>query len=538
MAFNDWQVFPDSGLEVGMPYAKLNRNLKLLEGYFQLLPQDDKEFGKYIQEGKQFLNQVAHLCRKPIIALSGPFDAGKSTLANSLLGRRYLSTDFAPMTAIPALILHQDDRPKWIRETVWIMNKAFNPLSWNDEQQSKGCLIERGNYDLIKKYSHDGNTVMINKASMAIVFVDSPILHACSLIDYPGFENDDADTEKAKRLRIVPHVAMYLCPFQGFLRGTDMIRVAQILRGLPALEASHKAIPPLFNIYLVASHADPQRISPKKIEAALSKHTSRLWTTLSETFITERARLISRKITKNIIGERIFGFSINADGATGTLVHDVIRLLKEQLPHVVYHQVDTLIAEFKSSTTESYAKLIDGYTKKLEELSKLEEIYQACMRAEPDRQANMLKRKQRVLNMISSFSNSGRKYIDTLYGEMINKQYIERLIREKYNDKQEAQEYAAVVLMERFQEKIKEELARMTSEVQKEAMVYLEGYQKDKNMMLGSVDVGMQFDEVAAFMTGLVGLTALGGLASIGAGLGVVGSPYMPQEPWVLSAHG
>ena len=74
--------------------------------------------------------------------------------------------------------------------------------------------------------------------------------------------------------------------------------------------------------------------------------------------------------------------------------------------------------------------------------------------------------------------------------------------------------------MEKIQDEIEKEISRMTDEVQKKARLYLDSYRKNREMIGASIDVGITFDEVAAFMAGLLSITSLGGLTSIGAMLG------------------
>jgi hypothetical protein len=67
------------------------------------------------------------------LVLAGAFDAGKTRLANTLLGSSKLAAEYSPWTRVVTFVRQIHDRPAWQKEDAWMMDSEFDPLRWDDE---------------------------------------------------------------------------------------------------------------------------------------------------------------------------------------------------------------------------------------------------------------------------------------------------------------------------------------------------------------------------------------------------------------------
>ena len=153
---------------------------------------DDDFVEKEIKSFEMYLEQV----RKPRVIFAGKSDSGKSTLINSLLGEGITPVNWTATTSIIIYLKHIEEKPVFSEDNVLIFKKKndkyFDENRLKDENYFNEYLLSKGNYDLLEKYgTHQGNN---KEAASAIVFVDSPLLKDCTIVDIPGFavnKNDD-----------------------------------------------------------------------------------------------------------------------------------------------------------------------------------------------------------------------------------------------------------------------------------------------------------------------------------------------------------
>ena len=166
---------------------------------------------------------------KPKVAIVGRSDTGKSTLINALLGVEKMPTSWTPTTTISIYIKHTDDRPKFIEEDVWLFSYSSNEeIMWddrklNDEEYCMKWKIASGDIETLRSYGTRQGENYDKAAGSAVVFVDSPILKNCDIIDLPGFgtETDKDDTITFSISRKAD-VIIYLSQANGFMRIEDI----------------------------------------------------------------------------------------------------------------------------------------------------------------------------------------------------------------------------------------------------------------------------------------------------------------------------
>lgn len=145
-------------IDPGKPYEELNRQFSLLIDYVQgTYPASADLDIPAVPAKAETLTRIASIWRKPNIVLTGPFDAGKSRLANALLSTRQLPSRYTPTTQVATHIRHTSDRPQWQKEDVLILDAQRCEQFWNDTEKgfteaSQAVETEYGEYlDQLRK---------------------------------------------------------------------------------------------------------------------------------------------------------------------------------------------------------------------------------------------------------------------------------------------------------------------------------------------------------------------------------------------------
>lgn len=108
--------------------------------------------------------------RKPPIGFFGVFDAGKSTLINTIIDDDVLPAKYQPATSVISLIMHLQDRPVFLNGLVAVFSKGFQPHMINNHDLVKKYLIKQGNIDILKELAvHDYDEEKSNNAYLSIV---------------------------------------------------------------------------------------------------------------------------------------------------------------------------------------------------------------------------------------------------------------------------------------------------------------------------------------------------------------------------------
>ena len=177
------------GMDAGAPYNELRRRLGILAEYCDIPRLASKSVvpGQNSSGIEQLSGLIQSLRRKPNLGLVGKFDAGKSRIANSLIGDDSLPTGYQPATRLVTIVRHLDDRPSWMREDVWIMSSGFDVNRADDEVHCKRYRVVAGNIRTLAEYGTYGGKHENTDAAFAMVYLPAPILKSCNIIDLPAF---------------------------------------------------------------------------------------------------------------------------------------------------------------------------------------------------------------------------------------------------------------------------------------------------------------------------------------------------------------
>jgi len=509
------QISTKQGLEYGAPYRDIATQLKLMSDYAETAPAPlDASPFKDAPTAANFVRQVKNLGRKPRVAVCGRFDQGKSRLANTLLGSDPLPTAYQPATAIISLVRHVSERPAWVKEDVWIMRKGFDLNQANDEEHCNDYKIVAGSFDTLKKYGthNDNQPADAEQCFAALVFVDSAFLLGCDLLDLPGYGHSLDDHTKAELAHSLADILIYASAAQGFMDQQDLQFSNALLKQLPTLEAQDDTLPVLRNVFFVATMA---RQDLNDLEDIITKASSRAYTHLLEG-LQARGELIGRPITLTDFRARFFTYLVDDPSRRKTFEEDLAGLLSTVCPIQVRGRLDSWVVELKNST-KGYC---DGWTARLVEALENRDRAQGSLemleRAEPLRQRRVGSKTERILSTIAANKAASTNFIKANLSKLVTPDYVEGRIRERYEDKKDAQQLAGSYLIDHVQNKLNAFLAERAQELVPEINDILADYQA-AGTSVGGVELGamtVPFNVKGVFLGALAASGTAGAMAA------------------------
>ncbi|MEC4817144.1 MAG: dynamin family protein, partial [Scytonema sp. PMC 1069.18] len=525
----------------GTPYTELYGRLNLLNQYIDAVsPFDTLDLPTQLATPQDLKKQLKLYKQKPNVVLTGGFDAGKSHMANALLGGKNLPVGYQPATRVITFIRHIEDRPEWFSGDVLIFEEDFwlkdekgkqiiDLLLLDDQERCEEYCIQSGNFNILQKYGVHGEYEDI-AAHAAVVYMDSPLLKACNLIDLPGYSDQpdeiSKDVEKANSAAQIADVLLYASPAKGHINGQDMVRLGGLLRLLPTPENESTDFPTLGNFFIVATHADPS-ISDEQLKAIPKGAAKRLYKNLSETVLERRREQTNRSITEADLQQRFFTFWSERPDRCQDLFDELTKILSESLPQARIQRIEREMKAIKEDNTRKYSSLIEGYETNLADIeaqnarrSQLE-VLEAN---EGERQKKTKQKRDEVRKRIIEFKQDTRTSFERYAKQLLTVDSVEAIIRTKYDDKKEAKEYLGGYLVEKLQNHT-EQVIKVNSEklrpyIEEFLNSYTEAILKlpDFNVFLD-----IPFDARGSFLGGLAGLGSIGALSAWAAALGNLG---------------
>jgi transcriptional regulator with XRE-family HTH domain len=538
------------------PYAELYRRLNLLNQYIDDAPAIDTQNLPDRQDPYTALKaQIKRYYQKPNVVLTGAFDAGKSHMANAFLGSQILPTGYQPATRVITIVRHIGDRPTWFKGNVGIIDEEF----WRDkngkltldlqkldnrELSQKYCQ-QVGSFEALKKYAvHNYDDDDEAPGHTAIVYADSPLLRICNLIDLPGYSDRQdeisKDVEKANSATELADVSIYASPAKGHINGPDMVRLGTLLRLLPCPENESKRFPTFGNLLIVATHADPS-ISDEQLADILSKAPGRLYKQLDKTALERRRQQINRGIGRDDLKRRFFSFWSETPQRCQGLFDELNKLLCRDLPKARIARISREIRAIASDNKHKYAREIEKCQITISNIEEARKQLREAKENEPARQREVQKIRDDVRSSIEDLRKDSKKSFKKCAQELLEADEIEEIIRQMYDNKKEAQQYAPGYIIEKLQGEV-EEIISVYSEKFKDIIdKFLEEYPYPELELpnLDGIKASVPFDIKGAFLGGIAGLGTYGALAAWAATLGNLGGYILvTQLVSILSALG
>lgn len=489
---------------------------------------------------------IEGIARKPRIVFSGKSDSGKSTMINALLGKEKMPTNWTPTTSIIVYVKDILDRPAYMEEELWIFKKGKDK-EWDDtrlydEKYCREWKVAGGNAEMLSQYGVRKGEEYNKDIGSAVLFIDSPILKNCDILDIPGITAGiESDNIAASQAKLKADVLVYLSQASGFLQTEDANYLKEALEVLPPLEKTEgTALSPMSNLFVVATHA--HHVIPRTdLKKICDSGCNRFTKTLPESFWERYSNSSKKLFSEKDLRKRFFTYTTDIED----LREDFEKELKntiENLPKLLENKIFNLAKDYAKNESKKmsdevikYEKLInerDAYSKRLEDIKK----------NEPKRKFLLEENNRNVKNKIFDLDSETKKKFREDFNQMLTEENIVKIIdRRGYKNKKADLEELGSYISSEVQDIYRKNLEKTTEKFKDTMDEYLVETQKSLELANNSnnMNINLDFDFKSAFIGGLAGAATLGGLAFWASTLGNLGAYILVAKGVsVLSALG
>lgn len=519
-----------------------------------------KTLFNYLDEKGAFLNcdptardvysdLVKNSIRKPRIAFVGLSDVGKSTMINCLLGSKKMPADWTPVTAITVYIKHRDDRPDFIKDTAWVFKsdgteKGFNLSYLEDEAKCTELCVGMGDANILSEYGIREGEKFDDDVIAAVVYLDSPILKNVDLVDLPGYGTGDreADDVASRGIGEFADVLIFLSRSNGFLSGQETTALRTAIQGLPYYEAKANGIPPLGNLFVVASqaHIVGNDLSLQKI---LYNGRIRFEKTLPSTakeFFNERGKASGCENIEEYFQNRFFSYSADAPEYRERFEKELCMLI-ERLPQYVIDKTLVLLRNYSDVYNQKLDSELRVFDKMLKDKAALESDLGVLLNNEPMRKEKNKSLREKIISAIKRYNDNSIEEFGEAYNKVINVDFIVDTIKEKgFKKKKDDLELLVNFLGARLEDDAGKILSKYSSELNDRIDEYLNEFESFATAN-GKIEIcaALPFNAKRIFVSGMAGLLTLGGLVLWASTLGnLAGYIIVAKGVGLLSALG
>ena len=455
-------------------------------------PKNNQNYKNKIENLRRDIEAIA---RKPRIVFSGKSDSGKSTMINALLGKEKMPTNWTPTTSIIVYVKDILDRPDYIEEELWIFKKGKDK-EWDDtrlydEKYCREWKIAGGNAEMLSQYGVRKGEEYNKDVGSAVLFIDSPILKNCDILDIPGITAGiESDNIAANQAKLKADVLIYLSQASGFLQTEDANYLKEALEVLPPLENTEETgLSPMSNLFVVATHA--HHVNPRTdLKKICDSGCDRFTKTLPESFWKRYSHNSKNLFSEKDLRKRFFTYTIDIED------------------------------------------LRDAYSKRLEDIKK----------NEPKRKFSLEENNRNVKNRIFDLDSETKKKFREDFNQMLTEENIVKIIDKRgYKNKKADLEELGSYISSEIQDIYRKNLEKTTEKFKDTMDEYLIETQKTLELTNSSdnINIDLDFDFKSAFIGGLAGAATLGGLAFWASTLGNLGAYILVAKGVsVLSALG
>ena len=506
-------------------------------------PKNNLNYESKIGELRKNIEAIA---RKPRIVFSGKSDSGKSTLINALLGKEKMPTNWTPTTSIIVYVKDILDRPAYMEEELWIFKKGKNE-EWDDtrlydEKYCREWKIAGGNAEMLSQYGVRKGEEYNKDIGSAVLFIDSPILKNCDILDIPGITAGiDSDNIAASQAKLKADVLVYLSQASGFLQTEDANYLKEALEVLPPLEKTEgTALSPMSNLFVVATHA--HHINPRTdLKKICDSGCDRFTNTLPESFWKRYSNNSKKLFSEKDLRKRFFTYTTDIED----LREDFEKELKntiENLPKLLENEVFNLTKEYAKSESSEMKREIENYEKLINKREDCSKLLEEIKKNEPKRKFSLEENNRNVKNRIFDLDTETKRKFKEDFNQMLTEENIIKIIDKRgYKNKKADLEELGSYISSEIQDIYRKNLEKTTEKFKDTMDEYLVETQKSLELTNSSsgINIDLDFDFKSAFIGGLAGAATLGGLAFWASTLGNLGAYILVAKGVsVLSALG
>ena len=506
-------------------------------------PKNNLNYESKIGELRKNIEAIA---RKPRIVFSGKSDSGKSTLINALLGKEKMPTNWTPTTSIIVYVKDILDRPAYMEEELWIFKKGKNE-EWDDtrlydEKYCREWKIAGGNAEMLSQYGVRKGEEYNKDIGSAVLFIDSPILKNCDILDIPGITAGiDSDNIAASQAKLKADVLVYLSQASGFLQTEDANYLKEALEVLPPLEKIEgTGLSPMSNLFVVATHA--HHINPRTdLKKICDSGCDRFTNTLPESFWKRYSNNSKKLFSEKDLRKRFFTYTTDIED----LREDFEKELKntiENLPKLLENEVFNLTKEYAKSESSEMKREIENYEKLINKREDCSKLLEEIKKNEPKRKFSLEENNRNVKNRIFDLDTETKRKFKEDFNQMLTEENIIKIIDKRgYKNKKADLEELGSYISSEIQDIYRKNLEKTTEKFKDTMDEYLVETQKSLELANNSnnMNINLDFDFKSAFIGGLAGAATLGGLAFWASTLGNLGAYILVAKGVsVLSALG
>lgn len=474
-----------------------------------------------VNKVNQLETVVDGLNRKPVIGCFGHFDAGKSTLINTVINQSLLPTKYQPATCVVNLLMHESDKPETISGSVAVFKKGFKPHMVHSPVDVDKYLIEQGGSDILERLGvHNHEDDLLNEAYIAIVFSDSEILRSVWLLDTPGDLNssDESDTEKALGGVELADGVIFVSNHTGFFKDSDLGFASNIIRQRPPVDKEK----PFDHLIFIQSHCHSEisksdvesvgRITFKRTKKQLDNLIFTPW--MEDGFISDMPD--SADLTTRV---QPFWRENNEYRS------DTLRKITEMASFLTVNQssiVDKYISNILKSIENLLLSEVDHLNnKKSESFERIKEVNEKDARFR-ELSTQLIKDFNSLIESCNEHKKHDLEVMNIYYKYNTSVEGLEELINDTYSDKKEAQSelgnYYGQLLTAKLESTLKSSGKAVSTELDS---LLLRWQEAAPSISIAGVDTQINglgrevsaFNSRAAFVGGLAGLGSLGAMA-------------------------
>lgn len=489
---------------------------------------------------------IEAIARKPRIVFSGKSDSGKSTLINALLGKEKMPTNWTPTTSIIVYVKDILDRPAYMEEELWIFKKGKDE-EWDDtrlydEKYCREWKIAGGNAEMLSQYGVRKGEEYNKDIGSAVLFIDSPILKNCDILDIPGITAGiDSDNIAASQAKLKADVLVYLSQASGFLQTEDANYLKEALEVLPPLEKIEgTGLSPMSNLFVIATHA--HHINPRTdLKKICDSGCDRFTKTLPESFWKRYSNNSKKLFSEKDLRKRFFTYTTDIED----LREDFEKELKntiENLPKLLENEVFNLTKEYAKSESFEMKREIENYEKLINKREDCSKLLKEIKKNEPKRKFSLEENNRNVKNRIFDLDTETKRKFKEDFNQMLTEENIIKIIDKRgYKNKKADLEELGSYISSEIQDIYRKNLEKTTEKFKDTMDEYLVETQKSLELTNSSsgINIDLDFDFKSAFIGGLASVATLGGLAFWASTLGNLGAYILVAKGVsVLSALG
>lgn len=492
-------------LDFGTPYQPLQEQQQKIYQKLINFPTTNETDTTNALDIPALMQNIRELGRKPRMGVFGHFDMGKSRLCNVLLGNNCLPTSYAPTTSVACILRHISDKPVWQVEDVWMMGKGFNIHLIDNEEHCKKNRIKAGNLASLPDYVTHQDEATDHDCYYAIIYVDSPILLTCDILDMPGYEHDDKDLQRTDLATSFVDIVLYLSTIVGFLDKNDLDYIGNLINYLPIYESEHNQ--PLDNVFIIATRADMVESSDERL-ALLRKASKRAFKHLDLKIENKYGK---DRICEDDLHRRFFTFSADKKQVRAEFLQQLSHLLSEQLPTIITNNFQQSIQKNIENLAQNYEDLATNLENIINQRQKMADELDNLKKNEIINTTTRQQKVQKIVDSIPIYKQECLTEAKAILNKTLTIEYMENMIKQRYDDKKEAQKLSASYLSDSIQTQISQVIQQKSAKLSNEIDELLLEYTKTQNL---NENIHLNFESKQVFISAVASLSTFGALAT------------------------